>query len=86
MSTRLDINTCQSQLQPNVFLFTDPDNSRSFVCSNSNISCSDGTVSAGMTAVRVFGGVTYYFAVEAQDVWSGEYTLSISESQTLQTV
>lgn len=37
-----------------------------------------------MTNVRLFGGITYYIAVEGSEENAGDYELSVTESSALQ--
>ena len=85
-STFVNVNTCGSDFQPYIYFFTDANSRNTYSCSDSNVTCSASTVTLGLSAVRIFGGVTYYFVLEAPDASASEYTLSITESVTLQSV
>ena len=84
----VDIVTCSSDFQPQLYIFTDPSSSKSFSCSTTNMTCGDSTSvyqSHGMQNVRLLGGLTYFVAVEGADEISGQYTLLIAESSATQT-
>lgn len=86
-SMSIDISTCGSSFQPNIYIFTDPSNSDSYVCSTTNVTCSNSAAfleSAGMQNVRLFGGMTYYIALEASADVLGQYTMLVAESSALQ--
>ena len=86
-SINVDFNACNSTFVALVYIFTDPDDLASYTCADSNVTCSSSDAigwSYGMTDVRLFGGITYYIAVEGSDDSMGDYKLSMTESPALQ--
>ena len=89
ISTNVDINACNSTFAAIIYIFTNPDDMASYTCADSQITCSssdDVGWSYGMTNVRLFGGITYYIAVEGSGEIAGDYRLSMTESLALQSV
>ena len=87
VSTYVEISTCNSTFAASVYTFTDAQNPSSYSCSNSNISC--GATAAmpwanAMSNVRLFGGLTYFIAVEGAANVLGDYALTITESTARQ--
>lgn len=89
ISTNVDINACNSTFAAIIYIFTTPDDLASNTCADSQITCSssdDLGWSYGMTNVRLFGGITYYIALEGPEENAGNYRLSMTESLALQSV
>lgn len=87
ISTNVDINACNSTFAAVIYIFTNPDDLASHSCAASQITCSssdDIGWSYGMTNVRLFGGITYFIAVEGSEENVGDYKLSVTESSGLQ--
>ena len=83
----VDINACNSTFAAIIYIFTNPDDVTSYSCADSQITCSrsdDIAWSHGMTNARLFGGITYYIAVEGSEENLGDYKLSVTESAALQ--
>ena len=86
-SVNVDINTCNSTFAASVSILTNPDDMASYMCTDTNITCSSSDAFAwsnGFTNVRLFGGITYLIAVEIAEYTAGDYKLSLSESGALQ--
>ena len=86
-STYVDINTCNTTFTASVYVFTNPDDATAFSCANSNMTCSSSDAigwSYGMANLRLFGGITYYIAVEGAVEALGDYMLTVSESAAVQ--
>jgi len=86
-STYVDISTCNSTFTAAIYVFTNPDDATAFSCTDSNITCSSSDAvgwSYGMTNLRLFGGITYYIAIEGPFEAIGNYMMSVSEAAALQ--
>lgn len=87
ISTNVDINACNSTFAAVIYIFTNPDDLASYTCTDSHVTCSNSDDigwSNGMSGVRLFGGITYFIAVEGSDENMGDYKLSVTESPALQ--
>ncbi|KAL0039177.1 hypothetical protein WJX77_010455 [Trebouxia sp. C0004] len=86
-STYVDISTCNSTFTAAIYVFLNPDNATAFSCTNSNMTCSSSDAigwSYGMTNLRLFGGITYFIAIEGPAKAIGNYMMRVSESAALQ--